>query len=112
MFFNMMKLTVAVKLLPTGPQDETLKSTLRRVNEACDYASEVAWDTRTFGKYALQKRIYKDVRERFDLTAQVVVRLLAKVADAYRLDGKTKRTFRRLGAIAYDDRILRWGPTW
>jgi putative transposase len=105
----MMKLMVAVKLLTTGSQDETLESTLRRVNEACDYTSEVAWDTRTFGKYALQKLIYKDVRERFDLTAQVVVRLLAKVADAYRLDGKTKRTFRRLGAIAYDDRILRWG---
>jgi putative transposase len=104
-----MKLTVALKLLPSESQCETLKATLRRVNTACNYVSEVAWETRTFGKYALQKGIYKGVRERFDLTAQVVIRLLAKVADAYRLDKRTKRTFRPLGAIAYDDRILRWG---
>jgi IS605 OrfB family transposase len=38
----------------------------------------------------------------------MVVRLVAKVGDAYRLDKRTKRTFRKHGAIAYDQRILRW----
>ena len=46
------------------------------------------------------------------LTAQVVVRCNGKVADAYKLDKKTRRAFRPDGAIAYDDRvldrILRW----
>lgn len=99
-----------VKLLPSKSQAQALEATLRRVNEACDHVSRLARETRTFGKYALQKKTYHDVRERFSLTAQVVVRLLAKVADAYKLDKRTQRTFRPLGAIAYDDRILSWKP--
>ena len=97
-----------VKLLPTKSQHEALEATLRHVNDACDYASGVAWDTKTFSKYRLQQATYHDIKHRFGLTAQVVIRLLAKVADAYKPDRKRKRTFRPLGAIAYDDRILRW----
>lgn len=98
-----------VKLLPSESQSRALEVTLRRVNEACGYASEVAWNTGTFGnKYRLQQATYHDIKERFGLTAQVVIRLLAKVADAYKLDKRTQRTFRPLGAIIYDDRILRW----
>jgi putative transposase len=48
------------------------------------------------------------VRDTFGLSAQMVVRALAKVGDAYKLDKLTKRTFRRLASIAYDDRILSW----
>jgi putative transposase len=103
-----MRLTVMVKLLPTEPQREALEATLRRVDEACDYVSGIAWETRTFGKYALQNKTYAEVKEHFSLTAQVVIRLLVKVSDAYKLDKRTKRTFRQLGAIAYDDRILSW----
>lgn len=35
----------------------------------------------------------------------VVVRCISKVADAYKLDKKTQRTFSPLGGIAYDDHI-------
>jgi len=38
----------------------------------------------------------------------VVVRLNAKVADAYKLDQERKREFRPCGSIAYDLRILSW----
>jgi len=38
----------------------------------------------------------------------MVVRCIGKVADAYKLDKKTERTFKPLGSIAYDDRILNW----
>jgi putative transposase len=44
------------------------------------------------------------------LAAQVVVRLEAKVTDAYKLDQKRQRVFQPHGAISYDDRILRWYP--
>ncbi len=43
---------------------------------------------------------------RFGLSSQVIVRCVAKVADAYKLDQKVQRSFKRLGSIAYDDRIL------
>ena len=40
----------------------------------------------------------------------MLVRSVAKVADAYKLDKKTKRTFRPLGSIAYDARIMTYKP--
>jgi IS605 OrfB family transposase len=103
-----MKLIAQLKLLPTPEQACTLRRTLQAANAACDYISQVAWETRTFGKFALQKLCYQDVREQFDLSAQMVVRALAKVGDAYKLDKQTKRMFRPLASIAYDDRILSW----
>jgi hypothetical protein len=36
----------------------------------------------------------------FNLSAQVVVSCIGKVADAYKLDRKTKRSFRPKGSIA------------
>lgn len=103
-----MKLVSQLKLLPTPEQTTALKETMKRANQACDYISEVAWDTRTFGKFGLQKLVYGHVKETFSLTAQVVIRCISKVADAYKLDKKTKRTFKPLGAISYDSRILRY----
>lgn len=103
-----MKLTIMVKLLASEQQQEALERTLRRANAACDYVSDIAWERRTFSKYGLQRAAYYDAKARFELSAQVVILLLAKVADAYKRDRKTRRTFRPLGAIAYDDRILRW----
>src|SRR2546429_6272631 len=106
-----MKLTVCLKL-KTGPEDQAaLLATLERANATANAVSTIAWETRTFGQYALQKACYQDIRARFDLTAQVVIRLLAKVADAYKLDRGRQRRFRPHGSIAYDDRILRYGDT-
>lgn len=34
------------------------------------------------------------------------VRCISKVVDAYKINNKTKHTFKLLGAIAFDDRIL------
>jgi len=101
-----MKLIAQLKLQPRPEQADALKRTLEIANAACDYISTVAWETRTFGKFALQKLCYQGVRETFGLSAQMVIRALAKVGDAYKLDKQTKRTFRPLASIAYDDRIL------
>ncbi len=103
-----MKLTAKVKLLPDEEQRAYLLETLERANRACDYISQQAWDAKVFSPFKLQKRVYADVRDRFDLSAQIVIRLLSKVCDAYKLDKKTQRQFRRHGAISYDDRILKW----
>jgi len=103
------KLTVCLKLKTTPPDDAALLATLDRANTAANAVSAVAWETQTFGQYALQKACYREIRDRFDLTAQVVIRLLAKVADAYKLDRERQRRFRPHGSIAYDDRILRYG---
>lgn len=103
-----MKLTAKVKLLPTPEQDKLLRETLVTANRACDWMSDRAWETKTFTQFKLQKLVYHDVRAKFDLTAQVVIRLICKVADAYKLDKKRKRKFKNTGAIAYDNRVLNW----
>lgn len=103
-----MKLTAKVKLQPTKEQAELLLSTLETANTACNWISEQGWNTQTFGQFTLHKLTYKPVRELFGLTAQMVVRCISKVADAYKLDKVTKRTFKPHGGIAYDDRILNW----
>lgn len=105
---HIMKLIAQVRLYPTKEQYAALKQTLEVANAACNYISQRAWETQTFKRYPLQSLTYYAVREKFNLTAQVVIRCLAKVADAYRLDTKTQRAFRPLGGIAYDDRILSW----
>ena len=103
-----MKLIAQVKLLPTPEQAGALRHTLEQANAACRFVSDTAWETKTFRQYDLHHKCYQSVREQFGLSAQVTVRAIAKVADAYKLDRKTKRTFRATGSIAYDDRILSW----
>jgi IS605 OrfB family transposase len=103
------KLIVPLKLLPSPEDHAALLSTLERANDAANVMSRVAWETRTLGQYALQKATYYDIKARFGLTAQLVVRVTSKVVDAYKLDRKRLRVFRRHGSIAYDDRILRYG---
>lgn len=101
-----MKLTAPLRLTLTADQHELLRRTVIRANEACDFIAQVAWDNQTFAQFKLHKLAYHSAKARFGLSAQVIVRCLSKVADAYKLDKDTQRTFRPLGAIAYDDRIL------
>jgi len=88
-----MKLIAQVKLKVTPEQADALKRTMRGVNAACNYISQYAWENKTFGRYALQKAIYYQVREEFGLSAQATVRAIAKVADTYKVDRKRQHKF-------------------
>jgi putative transposase len=103
-----MKLIAQIKLHPTPEQHAALPATLAEANAACDSISAAAWQAREFRRLPLQKLIYHDIKNSFRLGAQILVRCIAKVADAYKLDKKTPRTFRPEGAIAFDDRNLTW----
>lgn len=106
-----MKLTAVVKLQPTDVQRQLLYTTLECANAACNSISEQAWNTKTFGRVPLHRLTYEPTRQQFDLAAQLAVRCIGKVVDAYKLDKKAKRQFRKLGAIPYDDRILNFRLT-
>jgi IS605 OrfB family transposase len=101
-----MKLTVQVKLLPTGEQSASLKTTMETANAAADRLSELAWNAGEFRRFPLHKLGYRILRDEFPLSSQVVCLLTAKVADAYKLDRAVQRRFRPHGSIAYDLRIL------
>jgi putative transposase len=103
-----MKLVAALKLLPTPEQAACLMATLERCNAACDWLASMAWNSTTFGQFALHKIGYARTRSTFGLTAQAAVRCISKVSDAYKLDRDTQRYFRKDAAQPYDDRILRF----
>jgi putative transposase len=103
-----MKLIVDLKLLPSREQAAALLDTLQRANQTANDLSRLAWEHKTFRQYDLHKLAYHPIKDASGLTSQILVRLIAKVADAYKLDRDTPRTFRPLGSIAYDDRILRY----
>lgn len=102
----LMKLVVMVKLSPSEEQHRALLETLERFNEAANWIAGVAFGNRTASKYKLQSLIYHDVRERFGLSAQMTVRCIAKVAEAFKRDKSRKPTFRRHGAMVYDERLM------
>jgi putative transposase len=103
------KLTLQVRLLPDHAQQASLQATLTLANQAANLASGIAWEQRAFRTYDLQRISYGKVRD-LGLSAQPAVRVIKKVADAYKLDRHSKRTFRQDAAQPYDDRCLSWQP--
>ncbi|MEW6733509.1 MAG: transposase [Acidobacteriota bacterium] len=100
-----MKTTLKIKLAPTPKQHKDLLRTTEKFNQACNFIAQVAFDHKLSSKFKLQKLVYKDVRKRFDLSAQMAVRAIAKVADAYKRDKNKLCEFKPYGAIIYDERI-------
>ncbi|MEV0404340.1 transposase [Actinoallomurus sp. NPDC050550] len=113
--------------MPTPVQAAALKHTLRTVNEAACWVSDVAFERGVPREYELRKHTYAELRER-GLGAQVAQHVIKKVRDAYtslhanlragNLGKKgSKRwaravskpiTFRPQAAQPYDDRCLSW----
>ena len=105
-----MKLTLKIKLLPTYEQANLLLETMKEANAVCNAISEVAWQERIFNNFKLHHEVYHAYKATFKLSSQILIRCIAKVADAYKLDRKTKRSFKPLGGIAYDSRIMTYKP--
>lgn len=103
-----MKLIAQVKLQPTPEQANALRETMLAYNAAANYISQQAWERKSFRAYDLHHATYYAVREQFGLSAQLTIRVIADVANAYKLDTKTRRTFRKMGSATYDSRVLRW----
>jgi putative transposase len=103
-----MYLTLLVKLQPNPDQSAALWATMERFNAACNAIAAVAFRERTANKIRLQKLVYQEIRQTFGLSAQLTVRAISKVAEAYKRDKTVQPTFRSHGAIVYDQRVLSW----
>ena len=97
-----------VKLAPGPEQHKALLETMERFNQACNYIADRAFSLKTASKVLLQRAIYREIREQFGLSAQLTIRAISKVAEAYKRDRSIKPTFKANGAIVYDQRILSW----
>ena len=98
--------TLQVKLLPDDKQRQILIDTFVKFNEACNFVSRIAWEKKLFNKVFLQRIVYRDIREKFGLAAQLAVRVTAKVVETYKADKTVFHEFRDFGSIVYDQRIL------
>lgn len=105
-----MKLTLKIKLLPSDEQANLLLDTMKEANTVCNAISDVAWEKKIFNNFKLHHEVYHSYKATFKLSSQILIRCIAKVADAYKLDEKTKRKFRPLGSIGYDSRIMTYKP--
>ena len=103
-----MKPTFAVKLVPSPQQVASFLATMARFNGACDVIAAVAFRERCANRIAPQQLVYYDIRARFGLPAQLTIRAIAKVVDAYKRDKTRQPRFRPHGAIPYDQRIMSW----
>ncbi len=101
-----MKLTLQIKLLPTNNQADSLLNTLKEANRACNEISETVWEKKVWNQFKVHHLVYHPLKQSTRLSAQILIRCISKVVDAYKIDRKKKRTFKPLGGIAYDCRIL------
>lgn len=101
-------LTVPVRLDFSPEQFRALRRTMLAFNAACNFAADAAFRDKAFDKFALQKRVYRDLRQKFALSAQLAVRAISKVAEALKRDHTVRPVFRDDGAVVYDQRILSW----
>jgi IS605 OrfB family transposase len=100
--------TLLVRLDTSQEQLKMLLDTMEAFNEACNFIASTAYRLRTANKMRLQKEVYHAVRDKFHLSAQMAIRAIAKVCEAYKRDRSKKPTFKPHGAMVYDQRILSW----
>lgn len=103
-----MKQTLLAKLLPTAEQVKALSETMEAFNNACNDIAETAYQNRTANKVKLQQIVYRNIRSKHGLSSQLTIRAISKVAETYKRDKNIKPSFRKDGAIVYDQRILSW----
>ena len=93
-----MKRIIQVKLLPTAEQAGASEQTMRRFNAACNWVAERAFERQLANSYALHKLYYYEVREKFDLPADIAILTFAQVAANYKRDKSKRVLFRPLAA--------------
>jgi IS605 OrfB family transposase len=84
---------------------------MRAFNAAASHAASVGFADRVFNQKSIHKRCYRELRERFGLSAQMAVRAIGKAVEVFKRDRSVCPVFRDTGAMIYDERIMGWkGP--
>ena len=96
-----MDLTLQVHLLPDGEQAQRLKATVERFNQAANWLAGEAFTCKVANKFLLQRLFYKELRDRFGLPADMAIRCIAEVVNAYKRDKSKQPKFHRHAAIPY-----------
>src|SRR5689334_18729576 len=107
-----MKVTVTLRLDLTPDEETRVLALVRRFNEAAEWLSGIAFEEKLFRWLSLQRRAYRELRERFGLKSAQAVVCVRKVASAYSIPARRARParFRPLGSMPlYQHRYKRNG---
>ena len=107
-----MELMAKVHLRPKPTVYEALTLTLQNVNGARQYVLEVARTAGVTGPYLRQRELYRmtysELRERFDIGAQLSVIIINEIAGAAQRRELEGLQFQADSPIAYDERSISW----
>lgn len=105
------EIDLQLKLVPTSEQHTALLATIRAFNAAASHAAQIGFAAGVFSQASIHKWCYRDLRDRFGLSAQMAVRAIGKAVEAFKRTRKTCPVFGDTGAMTYDERLLGWkGP--
>jgi putative transposase len=96
-----MKLTVQLQLLPDATQESYLLKTVHAFNAGANWVAGVAFEHQCANKFTLQKLVYKELRERFAIPADLAIRIIAQVVESFKRDKMIRPEFRPDAAVPY-----------
>jgi IS605 OrfB family transposase len=79
---------------------------MERFNEAANWAAGIAFERQLSNKISLQQIVYRDLRERFGLSAQMACLCVHRVCEAYKRDKTFRPRFGRHSAMSHDIRTM------
>lgn len=97
--------TIVCKLAPTPEQVVEIDATLRAFASACNFAAETARSIHSTNKVKVQQAGYKEIRDRFGLSANLAIRAIARACAALKVREKAHSSFDPT-SIDYDARIF------
>ena len=103
-----MKLVVQIQLLPDRDASRSLLGTVERFNAACNWTAGEAFQRQVSNRIELQRLIYRDIRDRFGLSAQMTCLCIRRVCEAYKRDKSIQPNFRKHAAMPFDQRTMRF----
>src|SRR5215510_14143917 len=100
------KLILQTQLLPDRDQARKLSATMRAFNTAADWLAGEAFRLKSANKVELQQLYYRQLRDDFGISAQMAIRCIAQVCEAYSRDKSIRPRFRKYASIPYDQRLM------
>ena len=101
-----MKLTVRIRLMPNAEQAASLRAMTQRFNAAAEWIAEELFTRNLSNKVEAQRLLYREVRERFGLSAQTAILCIHRACEAYKRDPSIRPQFRQDAGITYDVRTM------
>lgn len=96
-----MQLAHSIRLIPSPADRLAILATVRNFNIACNWASQQAFESKTWRRFDLHHLVYFAIRKEFRFNADQAKSVIAKVAQAYKLASHRNRVaaFKPLGAV-------------